>query len=63
MAEEHEPKTVHTREVSGWEWISLERCIDMIFEQKIVDSFSIAALLSYHTRGAIVVVPVMCSEV
>jgi len=30
-------------------WIPLERCIEMVFEQQIVDSLSIIALLTYHT--------------
>jgi ADP-ribose pyrophosphatase len=30
-------------------WIALPRCIDMVFEQQIVDSLSIVALLAYHT--------------
>lgn len=51
MAEEHEPGMVNSKEVEGWEWVHLERCIDMIFEQKIMDSFSILALLAYHTQG------------
>jgi len=49
VAEELEPHSIHTQEVSGWEWIPLERCIDMIFCQQIVDSFSITALMAYHT--------------
>ena len=30
-------------------WIPLPRCLEMVFEQKIVDSLSIVALLAYHT--------------
>ena len=30
-------------------WIPLPRCIEMVFEQEIVDSLSIVALLAYHT--------------
>jgi ADP-ribose pyrophosphatase len=30
-------------------WVPLVRCIDMIFERQIVDSFTIIALLSYQT--------------
>ena len=30
-------------------WIPLERCINMVFAQQIVDSLSIVALLAYHT--------------
>jgi len=36
------------REVSHQEWISLERCFDMIRSREIVDSLSILALLSFH---------------
>ena len=31
-------------------WIPLERCIEMIFSGKIVDSLSIIALLTYHLK-------------
>ncbi|MBC8236199.1 hypothetical protein H8E77_42165, partial [bacterium] len=30
-------------------WIPLERCIEMVFAQQIVDSLSIVALLAYQT--------------
>lgn len=30
-------------------WVPLARCIEMVFEQQIVDSLSIVALLAYHT--------------
>jgi ADP-ribose pyrophosphatase len=30
-------------------WVPLSKCIEMIFAQEIVDSFTIVALLSYHT--------------
>ena len=33
-------------------WIPLPRCIEMVFEQQIVDSLSIVALLAYHTLRA-----------
>ena len=33
-------------------WIPLPRCINMVFEQQIVDSLSIVALLAYHTLRA-----------
>lgn len=39
----HDPQ-----EVIQHEWVPLARCIDMIFAQQIVDSFSIVALLSYR---------------
>ncbi len=31
-------------------WISLSRCIDMIFEGKIVDSLTIITILAYNTK-------------
>ncbi len=31
-------------------WLPIERCIEMIFSQKIVDSLSIIALLAYYTK-------------
>ncbi len=31
-------------------WTPLERCIDMVFAQQIVDSMSIMALLAYRTK-------------
>lgn len=43
---------MHPNEVVGWESIPLERCIDMIYNRKIVDVFSIAALLSYRLSQA-----------
>jgi len=49
VAEELEPNSVHTQEVTGFDWIPLERCLDMVFNQQIVDSFSVAALMAYHT--------------
>ena len=36
------------REVVSWEWVPLTRCIDMVFQQEIVDSLSVLALLSYQ---------------
>ena len=36
-------------EVVQHEWVPLERCIEMIFEGAIADSFSIVALLSYRS--------------
>ncbi len=47
IAEEHELQRVHKREVSSSEWVALPRCIEMIFEKKILDAFSIVALLAY----------------
>lgn len=36
------------REVVEREWVPLGRCIDMVFDGTIVDSFSIIALLAYQ---------------
>ena len=30
-------------------WIPLERCIEMVFAQQVVDSLSIVALFAYQT--------------
>ena len=46
VADEDEPQSIHANEVSGYEWVPLERCIDMVFEREIVDSFTIVGLLS-----------------
>jgi 8-oxo-dGTP pyrophosphatase MutT (NUDIX family) len=42
------PQSINSREVSGCEWVPLGQCIEMVFRQQIVDSFSIVALLSYQ---------------
>lgn len=47
MAADSGPRSVQVGEVSGCEWVPLDRCIEMISEQQIIDSFSIIALLSY----------------
>ena len=48
VSEELEPKQIHTKEVSSSEWVPFDRCIEMIFNQEILDSFSITALLAYR---------------
>lgn len=40
---------IHSDEVCGHKWISLEKCIEMIATGEIIDSLSIIALLSYNT--------------
>lgn len=50
IAEIPEPQHIHTQEVSSWEWIPLDQCIEMIFSRQISDSFSVAALLAYRER-------------
>lgn len=50
IADAPEPQHVHTQEVHGWGWVPLERCIEMIFGQQIVDSFSILSLLAYQLK-------------
>jgi ADP-ribose pyrophosphatase len=44
------PKSVplDPQEVSGWTWLSLAQCQEMIGTGQIVDSFSIIALLTYQ---------------
>jgi len=36
-------------EVVDIEWISLERCLEMVFRQEILDTLSILSILAYHT--------------
>ena len=50
VAEGRETLEIHTDEVSGFEWLPLSRCVDMIFQGQILDSFSILALLAYQTQ-------------
>jgi len=40
---------VHTQEVRQHVWLPLTGCLKMVFEQQIVDSLSIVALLAYRT--------------
>ena len=42
----------NAHEVTRRVWVPLERCIEMVFGQQIVDSLSIVALLAYHTLKA-----------
>ncbi len=48
--EELPQDSLDAREVCGREWISLPRCIDMIYTGTIVDSLSVISLLSYHVH-------------
>ena len=48
IAVDHQPQSIHTQEVSGWEWVPLARCTGMIFGRQIMDSFSIVGLLAYQ---------------
>jgi ADP-ribose pyrophosphatase len=50
ISESHEPDGVHFEEVSGWEWVPLDRCVEMIFNQEIVDCLTIVALLAHQSR-------------
>ena len=57
VAQEHETQGIHRQEVRDSKWVPLVRCMKMIFQGRIVDSFSIVALLAYQARfgmGAIV---------
>ena len=49
IAEEQQTETIQQDEVSGSVWLPLDRCIDMIFQQEIIDAFTIVALLTYRT--------------
>ena len=49
---ESEESPLDLQEACEKEWISLSRCIDMIFTGEIVDSLSIIALLSYQASMA-----------
>lgn len=48
--EQHQPHKIHTNEVSGWEWIPLTKCVNMILSDEIVDSFSIISILAYQAH-------------
>lgn len=43
---------IHSQEVSGSEWVPFSRCIEMISNQQILDSFSILSLLAYRAYGS-----------
>ena len=45
-----EPLAVNQREVIGYQWVPLSRCIKMIFDGQILDAFSIIALLAYQSK-------------
>jgi 8-oxo-dGTP pyrophosphatase MutT (NUDIX family) len=47
VSEQRELKEIHQAEVIGSDWVPLSRCIDMIFEGEILDSFTIIGLFSY----------------
>lgn len=48
IASEAEPDRVFNQEVTGYEWLPLSYCLEMIFSQQIIDSFTIIGLLSYQ---------------
>ena len=48
ISEEYEPQHIHQQEVSGFEWVLLSRCIEMIFDGEILDNFTIVALLAQN---------------
>ena len=50
VAESSTLRCVHAQEISGVEWVPLTRCIEMILEGQIVDSFSIIGLLAYQAQ-------------
>lgn len=39
---------LHRQEVLGHQWLALDRVLEMIFAQEIMDSLSVIALLAYH---------------
>ena len=47
--DEVEERASYPHEIEDHVWVPLSRCVEMIFDQEIVDSFSIVALLSYKT--------------
>lgn len=46
---ENRATKVNPQEIQGHEWVSLANCVEMVFDRRIVDSFSILAVLSYKT--------------
>ena len=48
----HQPKETVDRDSDRYVWISLERCVEMIHVQQIVDSLSILSVLWYVNRSA-----------
>jgi len=52
ISNEYEPHHIHQQEVSGFRWVPLNKCMDMIFAGDIVDSFTITGLLAYRTQAA-----------
>jgi len=42
------PRATHPGEIDRHEWVSLSRCVEMVFAGEIEDSFSIIALLGYR---------------
>lgn len=51
IASRQEPEMIHSEEASGHEWVPLARSVEMVFAGQIQDSFSVAGILAYHTRG------------
>lgn len=49
ISEEHE---VHPGEITSFEWVDFNSCLDMISNGQIVDSFTIIGLLSYQSLTA-----------
>ena len=47
IASENQFGSVHPHEIQSTHWIPLQECVDMIFQGKIVDNFSVSALLAY----------------
>lgn len=51
-SEEPEDLEIHPDEVTASEWVPLDRCLEMIFNGQIVDSFTIIGLLAYQRLAA-----------
>ena len=52
ISEGYEPSQVHEDEVSGFEWVPLSDCIEMIFRGEILDGFTVIALLAHQRLAA-----------
>lgn len=66
VSEEYEPQSIHQQEVSGFEWVLLSHCIEMIFDGGILDNFTIVGLLAHHalaTKGAPTTLDIKCGPI
>jgi ADP-ribose pyrophosphatase len=49
ISETYKTGKINSDEINGWEWVSLDRCIDMIKKGEVIDSFTIIGILAYQT--------------